>query len=266
MQGPADVKLAVKNLIEGIQKHVKENGFERVVVGVSGGIDSALVTTLAQMALGPHNVHCLIMPSPYSSAQSTDFGVKLANNLDCAHTVVPIGNILEAYKMVLALGTITETVTEENLQARIRGNILMAYANHMNALVLATGNKSEAMVGYCTLYGDTVGSLAPIGDIYKTEVYEIARHINREKEIIPKGIIAREPSAELSPGQKDTDVLPPYEILDVILDGYLANLKLGEIAKKAKCSIDVVASVFDRMKDNQFKAAQCAPALQFYWR
>ena len=258
-----NIELAIRSIIDGIRIHVKGNGFEKVVIGVSGGIDSALVATLAQMALGADNVHCLLMPSTYSSPDSQRLGAQLANNLGCQCELAPISLILDKYKWVLTvvLGDIERSLTEENLQARIRGNILMAYANHNHTLVLATGNKSESMVGYCTLYGDTVGSLEPIANLYKTEVYAVAKYLNREKEIIPIEIIEREPSAELSPGQKDTDALPPYEVLDAILDGYESNLQINELAEYASCSTTIVTDVVDRIKKNKFKTLQCPPAI-----
>ena len=258
-----DLKRTVESIVLGIRNHASEAGFEKVVIGVSGGMDSALVATLAQMALGAENVHFLLMPYEYSSPASRDQGEFLARNLGCACTTIPISLLLHAYKLSLAsFGSITETLTEENLQARIRGNLLMAYANHNNTLVFATGNKSERMMGYCTLYGDTIGSIAPIGELYKTEVYEVANYINREKEIIPKGIIERAPSAELSPGQKDTDSLPPYNVLDAILASYEDNLTAN--IPEVVTDIKTINSVLDRIKKNKFKAAQSAPVIK--WR
>jgi NAD+ synthase (glutamine-hydrolysing) len=259
-----DAKRVEEKLVLGIRNFFSEAGFEKAVIGVSGGIDSALVAFLAQKALGNKNVHFLMMPSAYSSPDSLVFGEKLAASLNCDFDVFPIQLILDKYKWVMDQGChdeIERTVTEENLQARIRANLLMAYANHNDALVLATGNKSEAMVGYCTLYGDTVGALAPIGELYKTEVYELAHYINRDREIIPIEIIERAPSAELSPGQKDTDALPPYPILDNILGAYEANLMLGEIVK-TDVDIDTVTAVLDRIKKNKFKERYYAPTIK----
>jgi len=252
-----DAKRVLEKIVLGIRNHCSEAGFEDVIIGASGGIDSALVATLAQKALGSGHVHLVLLPSDYSSPESTALGEQLAKHLNCNVDFVPIQGILDKYiqDLTVVLGHIKRTVTEENLQARIRGNILMAYANRFNALVLATGNKSEEMVGYCTLYGDTVGSLAPIGDLYKTEVYELAHYINREKEIIPYEIIEREPSAELSPGQKDTDVLPPYDALDKILDAYEANHSINDISINVGCSVPIIRSVLYRIKQNKFKVA-----------
>jgi len=256
------MKNEVHRIVLGIHAYLAKTEFERVVIGVSGGMDSALVATLAQMALGAKNVHFLLMPSDYSSPDSQRLGEELAKNLGCSFDVFSIQSLFAKYILTLdsVLMRIEGTVTAENLQARIRGNLLMAYANYYRMLVLATGNKSEAMVGYCTLYGDTVGALAPIGELYKTEVYEMARYINTTKEIIPIGIIDRVPTAELGPNQKDTDSLPPYDVLDAILDGYEANLTVAEIAEGV-CDINLVMAVLDRVKNNKFKAAQSAPAL-----
>jgi NAD+ synthase (glutamine-hydrolysing) len=259
-----DAKQVLEKIILGIKSHCSEAGFEDVLIGASGGIDSALVATLAQKALGKAHVHLILMPSGYSSPESTVLGEKLAQHLDCNFDLVPIQGILDKYNqdLTLSLGHIKRTVVEENLQARIRGNILMAYANRFGALVLATGNKSEEMVGYCTLYGDTVGSLAPIADLYKTEVYELAHYINREKEIIPYEIIEREPSAELYPGQKDTDALPPYDVLDKILKGYEAKFSVAEIAENAGSNFIRVSAILTRINKNKFKEAQAAPVLK----
>jgi NAD+ synthase (glutamine-hydrolysing) len=263
-----DPENAFHKITKGIQEYIKEAGFDKVVIGISGGIDSALVAVLAQKALGNKNVHFLMMPSSYSSPDSLAFGEKLAASLDCDFDVFPIQLILDKYKWVMDKGLYDEierTVTEENLQARIRANLLMAYANHNDALVLATGNKSEAMMGYCTLYGDTVGALAPIGELYKTQVYELAHYINREKEIIPNEIIEREPSAELSPGQKDTDSLPPYDVLDHILGLYTLSQKHKlDYIRLDGFDKETLKKVFATVEKNKFKTRYYAPTID--WR
>jgi NAD+ synthase (glutamine-hydrolysing) len=179
-------------------------------------VDSALVATIAVDALGKENVTTIGMPSQYSSTGSVDDARALAANLDIRFTTVAIHDLFEQYTRALAplFAGRQPDITEENIQSRIRGNLLMALSNKFNALVLTTGNKSEMSVGYCTLYGDMVGALAVIGDVVKTEVYQLCRHVNREREIIPRAILEKAPSAELRPGQKDTDSLPPYEVLD----------------------------------------------------
>jgi NAD+ synthetase len=201
------------------------------------------------------------MPSEYSASESAEYAYKLARNLTIEYDTIQIDDALVVLKKLLveSLGQITGTIAEENLQARIRGVLLMAYANACNAVVLATGNKSEAMVGYCTLYGDTVGAFAPLGQVFKTEVYQIAEFLNRNSEIIPQEIIDRAPSAELSPGQKDTDALPPYDILDIILDQFENPEKQYTIEKH----IDDVERVVERIKKYAYKWRQAAPPLNY---
>jgi len=216
----------------GIRDYVRKNGFEKVVIGLSGGIDSALTAALATEALSAQNVVGVSMPSAISSQSSKADAKKLADNLGIEYRVVPIIDAVNAYTAMLSdefKGTEPD-VTEENIQARIRGNILMALSNKFGYLVLSTGNKSELAVGYCTLYGDMSGGLAAISDVPKTTVYKLARYINaaKGKEIIPKNIIIKEPSAELKEGQKDTDSLPPYEVLDPILQAYIEENKSKE--------------------------------------
>lgn len=216
----------------GIRDYVRKNGFEKVIIGLSGGIDSALTAALATEALSAQNVVGVSMPSAISSQSSKADAKKLADNLGIEYRVVPIIDAVNAYTAMLSdefKGTEPD-VTEENIQARIRGNILMALSNKFGYLVLSTGNKSELAVGYCTLYGDMSGGLAAISDVPKTTVYKLARYINaaKGKEIIPKDIIIKEPSAELKEGQKDTDSLPPYEVLDPILQAYIEENKSKE--------------------------------------
>lgn len=255
-----DAKKVEEKLVLGIRNFFSETAIRNAVIGASGGIDSAVVAALSQKALGSEHVYLCIMPSNYSSFDSERLARKLIENLACSYHYFPIQSILNRYKDALhSFGKIDGKLTEENLQARIRANLLMACSNHYNCLVLATGNKSEAMMGYCTLYGDTVGALAPIGELYKTEVYELAHYINREKEIIPYETIERAPSAELSPGQKDTDSLPPYDVLDRILKEYVVSMNYPEGIDKE--IVDTVVKIYNK---NRFKERYYAPTIK--WR
>lgn len=206
----------------GISDYLAKTGFERVHLGLSGGVDSALVLTLAVQALGPERIRAFMLPSRYSSEGSIKDSLKLCQNLGLTPDTINIDPVYNSFEEALSaqFAGSEAGLAEENLQARIRGNILMAWSNKFNSLLLTTGNKSELGVGYCTLYGDMAGALAVIGDLFKTEVYELCRHINRSKEIIPEEILTKPPSAELRPGQKDQDSLPPYETLDAILKQY----------------------------------------------
>ena len=258
-----------ETLIHGIKDFMKKNGFSRAHLGLSGGIDSALVVYLAVQAAGAENVTGISMPSRFSSQGSKDDAAKLAANLHCRYETIPIEGIYSTY--LTALEKVFENrpfdVTEENLQARIRGTLLMAYSNKFNSMLLATGNKSEASMGYCTLYGDTCGAIAPIGNLFKTEVYELSNRINAKaaasggRQIIPQAIIDKSPSAELRPGQKDEDSLPPYDTLDAILSLRLCeNLSPGEIVSKG-WDKELVDRIINTMARMEFKRLQCPPAL-----
>ena len=217
-------------LVLGTRDYVRKCGFSKALVGLSGGIDSALVACIAVDALGKENVRGITMPSQYSSTGSVDDSRILADNLGIRLDRIAIEGLFQSYEQALAplfAGTKPD-LTEENIQSRIRGVLLMAMSNKSGALVLTTGNKSEMSVGYCTLYGDMVGALAVIGDVMKTRVYDLCRYINREREIIPAAILEKPPSAELRPGQKDTDSLPPYEVLDPILEAYVERYETPE--------------------------------------
>ena len=220
-------KLLWKALIHGIQQYIKKNGFSDVVLGLSGGIDSSIVAALAVEALGAPHVHGILMPSPWSSEGSITDAELLANNLDIKTYMLPIHTLIDSFTHSLSelFTGYPSDVTEENIQSRIRGILLMAISNKFGWMVLATGNKSERAVGYCTLYGDTCGGLAPIGDLYKTEVYHLAQWYNqsKQKDIIPTSVLTKPPSAELRPGQLDQDSLPPYEELDSILQILLSK-------------------------------------------
>ena len=252
-------------LILGLQDYVRKCGFEKVVVGISGGIDSAVVTTLAQRALGSQNVVGITMPGPYSSRGSVGDSKRLAANLGIELLEIPITPICNAYFAQLdePLNLPEEMgITLENIQARVRGNILMAFSNQLGNLVLSTGNKSELAVGYCTLYGDITGGLAVISDVPKTMVYELARHINSEGVVIPEKTIDKPPSAELRPDQKDTDSLPPYETLDPILSYYVDEGFSPEDIEGMGFDAAVVEWTVRAVDHNEYKRRQAAPGLK----
>ncbi len=249
----------------GTRDYVRKCGFSQAVVGLSGGIDSALVATIAVRALGPENVTTLGMPSPYSSQGSIDDSRRLAENLGIRYEVVPISDIFRQFNQALAplFAGRQPDITEENIQSRIRGTLLMAFSNQFNALVLTTGNKSEMSTGYCTLYGDMVGALAVIGDVFKTRVYGLCRCLNAEREVIPRAILEKAPSAELRPGQKDTDTLLPYEQLDPILEAYVERYETPEaIAAERSLDLDTVRAVVRMVERSEYKRQQAAPVLK----
>ncbi len=242
----------------GIKDYFQKLGFKKAVLGLSGGIDSAVVAALAARALGPENVTGVLMPSVYTAGRSVDDALELAANLGIKTKLIPIKNIYaEFLKQLNAGGPRGEvSLTMQNLQARIRGTILMALANTNNWLALTTGNKSEIALGYCTLYGDTAGAIAPIADLLKTEVYRLAAVINRDAEMIPRAIIKRAPTAELKPGQKDQDDLPPYAVLDAVIRLYMEeNLNAQEIVKKGY-KAELVLSILRRIEANEYKRKQ----------
>ena len=252
-------------LVLGTRDYVRKCGFSRAIVALSGGIDSAIVAAIAVEALGRENVLGIGMPSPYSSQGSIDDSRHLAENLGIRFEVVPITGLFEQYNQALApiFAGLQPDITEENIQSRIRGNLVMALSNKFNSLVLTTGNKSEMATGYCTLYGDMVGALAVIGDVVKTEVYALARHLNREREVIPVSIIEKPPSAELRPDQKDTDSLPPYDILDPILEAYVERYETPEqIAASLGVDIELVRRVVKLVERSEYKRQQAAPVLK----
>ncbi len=251
-------------LIYGVKEYFEKMKFKKAVIGLSGGLDSAIVTYIAVEALGKENVHVVLMPSKYSSKGSIIDSETLIKTLNISSDNVSIQSVVDE-----TLGQLTTNfnnkkskITEENLQARIRGLYLMAFSNNDNYLVLTTGNKSELAVGYCTLYGDMSGSLAVIADVYKTDVYRLANFINREKEIIPKIIIDKPPSAELSPNQTDQDVLPPYDLLDKILKMYLEENKEFKEISSVIGDDKLVKKVLRMVDINEFKRKQAAPALR----
>ena len=264
--GPASETEAVyRALVLGTRDYVAKCGFHKVIVGLSGGIDSSLVATLAADAVGPENVLGVGMPGPYSSSGSLRDAEALARNLKIDFRVIPITGTFESYLQTLdqAFEGRPRDVTEENIQARIRGNILMALSNKFGSLVLSTGNKSELAAGYCTLYGDMAGGLAVIADVPKTMVYQLARHANHAGERIPRACLDKEPSAELHLNQRDQDTLPPYEILDIILRAYIEEkMTPQEIVQRHKFDADLVRETIRRVNAAEYKRQQAAPALK----
>jgi NAD+ synthase (glutamine-hydrolysing) len=247
-------------LVLGLRDYMRKCGFGKAVIGLSGGIDSAVTCCLAAAAIGPENVLAVTMPMPFSSAGSVDDSIALAGRIGIRCLNLPIGSVYEAYIAALAphfAGCAADT-TEENLQARIRGNVLMAFSNKYGHLVLSTGNKSELAVGYCTLYGDMSGGLAILSDVPKTMVYELAAYINRKGERIPRAILDKPPSAELKPGQLDSDALPPYPVLDAILHEYVEELRSVDEIVGLGFEREIVRRVAALVDRNEYKRAQAA--------
>jgi len=264
LQFPPREELLFAALSLGIRDYVRKCGFQSVILGLSGGIDSALIAVIAADALGAANVWGVSLPARYSSGGSLTDAEKLARNLGIRYEVLPIEpvfNAVEAQLHPVFAGT-KPNEAEENIQSRLRGVTLMALSNKFGGLVLTTGNKSEMAVGYCTLYGDMNGALAPIADVLKTDVYKISQWVNREREIIPSDSITKPPSAELRPGQKDQDSLPPYEILDAILELYVVkNLGKAEIIARG-FDAAVVNDVVNKINFSEYKRRQAAPGLK----
>lgn len=254
----------LSSLIFGVKEYFQKLSFKKAIVGLSGGLDSALVTYIAVQALGNENVHVVMMPSKYSSDGSVSDSEKLIDNLNISSNNVTIQPVVDKVIETLSpsFNNKLNGLTEENLQARVRGVYLMAFANNDNYLLLSTGNKSEMAVGYCTLYGDMNGGLAVLADVYKTDVYKIAKYINHGEEIIPNEIIVKKPSAELKPDQTDQDFLPPYELLDKILRMYLEqNKEFNQI--NAVIGDEVIVKKVLRLVDlNEFKRNQAPPAIK----
>ncbi len=260
-----ELEAAYLALACGTRDYVRKCGFRKVLVGLSGGIDSAVVAAIAARALGPENVLGVGMPGPYSSEGSLSDARQLAQNLGIQFLILPIADAFQSYRMTLkgVFAGYPEDVTEENLQARIRGNLLMALSNKFGSLVLSTGNKSEMAVGYCTLYGDMAGGLAVISDVPKTMVYELAKLINRESEVIPAATLNKVPSAELRLNQSDQDTLPPYDVLDRILKAYIEDLRSPqEIADHYDFDLALVREIALRVDRNEYKRKQAPPGLK----
>ncbi len=251
-------------LVLGLRDYAHKSGFTRALIALSGGIDSAVVAVIARDALGAENVMGVSLPSRISSQHSRDDARVLAENLGIRFETITIADAVEACESALAplFGALTPDVTEENIQARVRGVLMMGLSNKFGSLLLTTGNKSELAVGYCTLYGDMCGGLAVISDVYKTQVYALARWMNREREIIPVNTIEKPPSAELRPGQTDQDSLPPYEVLDAILTGYVERgLSRRDLAEQGFAEA-VVQDVVRKVDRNEYKRKQAAPGLK----
>jgi NAD+ synthase (glutamine-hydrolysing) len=253
-------------LVTGTRDYVRKNGFDKVYFGLSGGIDSSLTAVIAADAIGPENVNAVYMPTRYSSSESGRDSKTLAENLGIHFQIIEIEETFEQYKSMLAtsFNGLPEDVTEENLQARIRGNILMALSNKFRGLVLSTGNKSEMSVGYSTLYGDMVGGFALLKDVPKMLVYELSEYVNRRgpRPVIPEYIITRPPSAELRPNQKDQDTLPPYPVLDAILELYIEKDMSAESIAEAGFPIETVRWVVNRVDAAEYKRRQSPPGIK----
>jgi NAD+ synthase (glutamine-hydrolysing) len=265
-----ELDIMEEGLVMGIRDYMAKCGFKRAHLGLSGGIDSALVAYLGVKAIGAENIACFSMPSRFSSQGSKDDAAELAANLGCPYQTLPIEPVFQSF--LSALEGVFEKrpfdIAEENLQARIRGTLLMGFSNKFNSMLLTTGNKSELAMGYCTLYGDMNGALGPIGDVFKTEVFALCRRINERalaaggRAVIPQAIIDKPPSAELRPNQKDQDSLPPYEVLDEILRLYLyQNLSKAEIAQKG-WDADLAARIIHTVARAEFKRRQAPPVLK----
>lgn len=260
-----DEAKAYAALVLGTRDYVRKCGFHTVIVGLSGGIDSALTACIAADAMGPEHVIGVGMPGPYSSGGSVSDAREVAKNLGIRFELLSIKEVFESYREVLdpVFAGCPEDVTEENIQPRARGTLLMALANKFGAIVLSTGNKSELGVGYCTLYGDMVGGLAVISDVPKTMVYRLARYVNSRRPVIPEATLEKPPSAELRPDQKDSDTLPPYEVLDPILEDYIEDMRAPEeIAARHNFDINLVSRVIRMVDRNEYKRQQAAPGLK----
>ncbi|OGQ05458.1 MAG: NAD+ synthase [Deltaproteobacteria bacterium RIFCSPLOWO2_12_FULL_44_12] len=263
LDSPSDIEEIHDALVLGLKDYVAKCHFSKAVIGLSGGIDSAVVGVLAVRALGAKNVLGVSLPSAYSSVSSLKDAKELAKNLKIDYRVIPIHNIYLDYLKTLKIDIRRGVpLAAENIQARIRGNLLMAISNQTNALVLSTGNKSELACGYCTLYGDLAGGLALLSDVPKMTVYELARFLNKKKKLIPENILKKPPSAELRPNQKDEDSLPPYKVLDPILKAYIEDhLSVGEIVKLG-FSKKIVEEVIWRVDHNEYKRRQAPPGIK----
>lgn len=257
-------KLIHDALVCGIQNYFQKLGFKKAILGLSGGVDSALVLVLAVRALGRENVLSVLMPSQFSTSHSVDDSLKLVEKLGSPHKIIPIKEIFDVYEKILQPHFENKPfdVTEENLQARIRGNYLMALSNKFGYILLNTTNKSEAAVGYGTLYGDMCGGLAVLADVYKTQIYDVCNYINKDEEIIPNHILTKAPSAELRDGQKDSDSLPDYSILDKVLFEYIENRQGPDELEAQGFEEKLITRILRMVNRNEFKRHQTPPILR----
>lgn len=265
-QASDDDRIALINdgLALGVRDYFHKSGFRKATLGLSGGIDSAVTLAIAVQALGNENLHVLLMPSQYSSGHSVSDSEQMARNLQVSYDIVSIRDIFDLYRKALqpVFGNRPEDITEENIQSRIRGTLLMALSNKMGHILLNTSNKSETAVGYGTLYGDMAGGLSVLGDVYKVDVYALARYINRDREIIPENIISKPPSAELKPDQKDSDSLPDYKILDTVLQRYIEKQwSVDQIAGEG-IEPELVKKIIRMVNVNEYKRYQTPPILR----
>jgi NAD+ synthase (glutamine-hydrolysing) len=261
---PERIRMVHDALVCGIRDYFGKLGFSSATLGLSGGIDSAVTLALAAKALGPDHLHVLMLPSQYSSGHSVDDSVQLSKNLGVRYDILPIETLFNQFREVLrpVFGDLPEDIAEENIQARIRGVLLMALSNKFGYILLNTSNKSETAVGYGTLYGDMSGGLSVLGDVYKTDVYNLARYVNRRGEVIPGQIITKPPSAELRPDQKDTDSLPPYAVLDQILEAYIEKQQSPEKMALKGFEKELVKRIISLVDQNEYKRYQTPPILR----
>lgn len=251
-----DFSFVENAIVAGIRDYFMKQNFKTALIGISGGIDSAVVLYLTARAIGNKNVRGILMPSRFTSKQSVDDAIKLLKNLDVAYDIISIDTLYSQYIKNLKLDESNTDITLQNIQSRIRGNILMSFSNKYNSLVITTGNKSEIAVGYSTLYGDSCGAIAPIGDLLKTDVYKLVNYINRNGEVIPSSIVQRPPTAELKYNQRDDDDLPPYPVLDEIIKLYIEEGKTPEMIKRITGSGSIVEDIIKRIERNEYKRRQ----------
>lgn len=261
---PERISMIADALVCGISDYFNKLGFRKATLGLSGGIDSAVTLVLAAKALGPEQLLVLLLPSQYSSDHSISDSVQLAKNLGVKYHILSIEQVFHEFRNTLepVFSGLPEDITEENIQARIRGTLLMALSNKLGNILLNTSNKSETAVGYGTLYGDMSGGLSVLGDVYKTDVYRLADYFNREGEVIPSSIITKPPSAELRPGQKDSDSLPPYEILDQVLEAYIEKQLSAKKIAALGVEPDMAKKIVRMINQNEYKRYQTPPILR----
>ena len=261
---PGRIETMAKALICGISDYFGKLGFRAATMGLSGGIDSAVTLALAAKALGPENLHVLLLPSQYSSDHSVNDSVQMARNLGIKYDILPIESLFNTFRETLQplFKELPEDIAEENIQARIRATLLMALSNKFGNILLNTSNKSETAVGYGTLYGDMSGGLSVLGDVYKTDVYLLAQYLNQEQEVIPANIISKPPSAELKPEQKDSDSLPPYDVLDQILEAYIEKQLPATKVEEMGFDPELVRRIIRLVNQNEYKRYQTPPILR----